>query len=66
MAKVDNEEMLRLVGVIDEEGTHLTRSEIDFIAGIIDGKQKTFSDKEAKRINKIHYKRVVNGKPELD
>jgi flagellar biosynthesis/type III secretory pathway chaperone len=66
MLKQDNRELLQLVSVIDEEGTNLTKSEINFIADIIDEKQKTFNASEAKRIKAIHQKRVVEGEPEYD
>jgi flagellar biosynthesis/type III secretory pathway chaperone len=66
MGKADTRELLQLVQVIDEEGTNLTKSEIDFIAGIIDNKQKTFKPGEVTRIKSIHQKRVVEGEPEYD
>jgi hypothetical protein len=64
--EVDNDELLRLVKLIDEEGTNLTSPQIDFIANIIDNRQKKFTGAEANRIRSIYDLRVVNGTPEED
>jgi hypothetical protein len=61
---VDHKATLALVKQIDNDGTRLTKGQIDFIAGIIDGKQKEFSPKEAARVRRIYERKVVNGKPD--
>lgn len=63
---VNHSECRRMVDEIDEHGTRLSRSQIDFIAGIIDSNQTTFSVEEESRIRRIHDKKVVNGQPESD
>lgn len=65
-SKVNHAECLRLVKEIDEQGTRLSRDQINFIAGIIDSKQTEFSEVEESRIEKIYDKKVVNGLPEND
>lgn len=62
----DDQTVRQLVTEIDESGTNLSRGEINFIADIIDGKQMTFLPEEAKRIESIYQRRVVNGRPERD
>jgi hypothetical protein len=64
--KVDQQETRRLLLDIDENGTRLTKGQIDFVANLIDRKVKTFTEQEAARISKLHYKKVVNGKPDYD
>jgi len=59
-------DVLKLVKIIDNNGTNLTKSEITFIAGIIDSGQTEFSIAEMLRAVRIHQKRVVNGRPEED
>lgn len=56
--KVQNEQLLELVTEVDEKGSGLTQEEIYFIADIIDGQQRHFTAAEAKRIRKIHDRRV--------
>lgn len=56
--EVDHSELLELVLEIDDKGTRLNRDEIDFVAGIIDSKQTTFSDEEARRIRRLHHRKV--------
>jgi hypothetical protein len=61
-----NRELLRLLKEIDEEGTNLTRSQIDFVAELIDGSVSDFDPAQARRIQRLHHKKVVNGRPEYD
>jgi hypothetical protein len=59
-------ELLDLVKQIDEQGTRLTKTQINFVANVIDSKQVTFSQVEERRIRRIHDQKVVNGEPEYD
>lgn len=61
---IDHEEIRRLLLDIDENGTRLTRNEIDFVAGLIDGKVVTFTEKQADKLKTLHDRKVVNGQPD--
>jgi hypothetical protein len=64
--KIDHEWIRQLVVEIDENGTRLNRDEIDFIATLIDTKAVEFTPEQAKRIERLHDRKVVNGKPDRD
>jgi hypothetical protein len=63
-SNVDNERVLELVKIIDDEGEGLTRSEINFIARIIDHEQTEFDQADADRVDLIYQRRVENASPE--
>jgi hypothetical protein len=64
--KVDQQETRRLLLDIDENGTRLTKDQIDFVAKLIDGNVHEFTEKQAEKILKLHDRKVVNGKPDYD
>lgn len=51
---------------VDVNGTNLSKSEIEFIANLVDGKTEVFTDAMRLRLRDIHDRRVVNGEPEDD
>lgn len=66
MKKVDSKWTLQLLRIIDSEGTNLTKSEIDFVADLIDNIITEFTPQESRMISQIHRRRVINGVPEED
>lgn len=66
MARVDHNEARRLLLDIDENGTRLTKDQIDFVAELIDSSATEFSPRQVERLERIHYRKVTNGKPEYE
>jgi len=58
MQKTRNELCLKMIEIIDKEGENLTKWEINFVADIIDRKQKWFSEKQYDLIERIYEEKV--------
>ena len=54
-----SEELLQLLMDVDSHGTGLTRPEIAFVAGLIDGDVKEFTAQQARLILRLHRERVT-------
>jgi hypothetical protein len=63
---ISNSRASAILKEIDEEGTNLTRTQIDFVASLIDSKVEEFTITEKRRLLKIFKSRVKNQQPELD
>lgn len=66
MGRNDHQLTRQLVDEIDEQGVRLSKSEIDFIAGLIDSHAAEFTPDQARRVRSIHQKRVAESDPDLD
>ena len=62
--QIDHKDVRRLLLEVDEEGTRLTRKQIDFVADLIDRKVRKFTAKQAAKVRALHHKKVINGKPD--
>lgn len=54
VGKPNHSHTRQLLGEVDELGTKLKRSEIDFVADLIDRNVQEFTPEEEKRIKRLH------------
>lgn len=52
---------MKLLREIDNSDNRMTAAEIYYVASLIDGEIENFTDKDFRKIRKLHRKRVVNG-----
>lgn len=66
MGRSDNTFTRQLVQEIDDAGIGLSKSEINFIADLIDRDVTEFTQEQTRRVKAIHQKRVNESDPDLD
>lgn len=54
----------KILTEIDETGIGLTKSEINFVAALVDGEKTDLSKSDRLRLYKIHQRRVANATEE--
>lgn len=62
---ISNKETSKLLRAIDDSDNYLSRAEVDFVADLIDRKVKKFTDREKEKVNRVHQRRVINGRLDI-